>query len=107
MKAASLGHQYLNVKIINENDIGRFHGDRKHHRKQQNYNQTIPTSDPLSRRSVAIDEYSQSIVPSVAILGRSYGESNDLYIVYEQQQQPTTNANIQHTDRGMYIDFFL
>jgi hypothetical protein len=96
MKAVALGHQYLNVKSINENDIyfnsGRFRGVRKnqriHPRQQQNDIQTnsiLTSSDPLSRRSVAINENSESNIPLATIYGRSYSACNDLYVVYEQQ----------------------
>jgi hypothetical protein len=112
MRAASLGHLYLNVKSSNENDIyfnsGRFRVGRKHQRlnpkQQQNDNQRDPSlsaSDPLSRRSVIINEPSESATPSVTILGRSHSESNDIYVIYEQQ--PSNNAQFQYSDRGMNI----
>jgi hypothetical protein len=109
MKAAALGHQYLNVKSSNENDIyfnsGRFRGGRKnqqiHSRQQQNdgqINSILTASDPLSRRSVAINENSESNIPSATIYGRSYSACNDLYVVYEQQP-------IKHTDGGRNVFF--
>ena len=112
MKAASLSHQYLNVKLSNENDIyfnsGRFRVGRKHQRlnpkQQQNDNQTDPplsASDPLSRRSVITNEQSESATPSVTILGRSHSESNATYVIYEQQ--PSNKAQFEYSDRGMDI----
>lgn len=104
MKAAYLGHQFLNVKAINENEVGRFRSGRKYQRKyskQQQQENNIPASDPLSRRSVAINEQSQENVPPVAIYGRSYSESNNMYVVYEQHA--LKNADFQHSDRGIHI----
>jgi hypothetical protein len=104
MKAAALGHQYLSVKSINENDIyfnsGRFRGGRKNQRiylrRQQNNNSQTgsicPASDPLSRR--------YSHIPSATVYGRSFSEGNNLYVVYEKQP-------IKQTDGGKIKVFFV
>ena len=110
MKAAALGHQYLSVKSTNENDIylncGRFRGRRKLHPKyskeQQNEDQTnpnFPASDPLSRRSVAINENFNPINPTPTIFERTHSESNALSVVYEQQ--PSDHIRFQRTNGGI------
>ncbi|CAF1201035.1 unnamed protein product [Adineta ricciae] len=104
MKAASLGHQYLNVQSFNETEnffsAGRFRAGRRYQRarsKAQIYDTpkepSLSASDPLSRRSIP------SIEQSKASYGRSYSASNNLFVVYEQQQQkPISRIQSQHSD---------
>ncbi|CAF4809048.1 unnamed protein product, partial [Rotaria sp. Silwood1] len=101
MKAAFLGHQYLTVKSINENNVyfnsGGLRSSRKYeriHSKQQpttnSIDPPISASDPLSHRSITTQKQSESNVPSVAIIERSYSDSNDLCVVSDQQSSIDT-----------------
>ncbi|CAF1360825.1 unnamed protein product [Rotaria sordida] len=114
MKAVSLGHQYLSVKTYNENNIYFSPGgirrsrkfERTHPKQQSSTSSTgppVPASDPLSRRSSAIQKQSELTVPSVAFVRRSYSDSNDLCYVY---QQPSINTQFRHTD-GNYKPYSL
>ena len=109
MKAASLGHQYLNVQSFNETEnffsAGRFRAGRRYQRarsKAQIYDTpkepSLSASDPLSRRSIPRIEQSK------APYGRSHSASNNIFVVYEQQQQqkPISRIQSQHSDGGKW-----
>ncbi|CAF1103547.1 unnamed protein product [Rotaria sp. Silwood1] len=107
MKAACLGHQYLSVKSFNESNAyfssGGIRGSRKHgraHQKQQPITTLVvpsaPASDPLSRRSIAIQEQSESSVRPAAFIRRSYSDSSNFYAAYKQQL--SINAQFRHSD---------
>ncbi|CAF3657063.1 unnamed protein product [Rotaria sp. Silwood1] len=109
MKAAFLGHQYLTVKSINENNVyfnsGGLRSSRKYeriHSKQQpttnSIDPPISASDPLSHRSITTQKQSESNVPSVAIIERSYSDSNDLCVVSDQQSSIDTQFR-HHVER--------
>lgn len=98
MKAASLGHQYLNAHAINDSDtyfnLGRIRGTRRQNRKalksgdpDERTNRIFPASEPLSRRTIGTNEGSDGNESSSANFSRCLSESQDMYVVYEQPTQ--------------------
>ena len=110
MKAAALGHQYLNARSINENDahfnLGRIRGTRKQQRKAlksedvgDRFNQIYPASEPLSRRTTTTsNDNLDGTTSSSANFGRSLSESKDMYVVFEQQ--PTESVRFEVDSAG-------
>lgn len=113
MKAASLGHQYLSARSTNESDthfnLGRIRGARRQNRKavrsdgpDERLNQVFPASEPLSRRTITSDDHSDlNTSSSSANFIRSYSESKDMYVVFEQQ--PTETVRFEPIERGNAI----
>jgi len=109
MKAAALGHQYLNARSINENDahfnLGRIRGTRKQQRKAlksedvgDRFNQIYPASEPLSRRTTTSNDNLDVTTSVSANFGRSLSESKDMYVVFEQQ--PTESVRFEVDSAG-------
>ena len=102
MKAASLGHQYLNFKSTKEKDNyhsrARSRASIVNQRRQLQSDENLqltPASDPPSRRTTALDE---SSTPSVAVITRSFSDTDAPYAIYESE--PTSKGKYRLFDQG-------
>lgn len=118
MKAAALGHQYLNARSINENDthfnLGRIRGTRRQQRKAlksedggDRFNQIYPASEPLSRRTISNDDNLDVTTSTSANFARSFSESKDMYVVFEQQPTETVRFELDHAGNEVSHYFLL
>lgn len=113
MKAASLGHQYLNARSTNENDthfnLGRIRGTKRQQRKalkseglDEGLNQIFPASEPLSRRTTSNDDTSDVSTSTSGNFARSLSESKDMYVIFEQHPQESVRFEPTNGDHKPY-----